>query len=151
MQTNLEYFRQEKEEHGWQAPKHTDASTMSTDFIYSAYQFIRIQVREDGYLTPFELDDVEWKTDMDAPQCEQCPVRFSLLNRRHHCRRCGSILCSKCTKASLPVMRMAYMDPVRICVICRPTIEFENEFFGVPFSFFSFPLPRCASSARLQL
>lgn len=39
-----------------------------------------------------------WLPDNDAPQCSLCRSAFSLLHRRHHCRNCGGVVCSNCSK-----------------------------------------------------
>lgn len=36
-----------------------------------------------------------WLKDEGAEQCNLCEVRFSLYERRHHCRNCGQLFCSK--------------------------------------------------------
>ncbi|KAF4572512.1 hypothetical protein EYR36_007019 [Pleurotus pulmonarius] len=40
-----------------------------------------------------------WKEDALAAVCDNfyCRVRFSIFERRHHCRKCGSIFCGACT------------------------------------------------------
>jgi len=37
--------------------------------------------------------DKAWK---DGGKCQECDLPFSMSNRRHHCRACGSILCKTC-------------------------------------------------------
>ncbi|VDO32121.1 unnamed protein product [Haemonchus placei] len=39
--------------------------------------------------------------------CMLCNSRFSLLNRRHHCRACGRVACGSCCKekATLEYMK----------------------------------------------
>jgi ankyrin repeat protein len=39
---------------------------------------------------------VEWQPDSEAPICNHCHVRFHFFRRRHHCRRCGKVMCSEC-------------------------------------------------------
>ncbi|KCV70495.1 hypothetical protein H696_02836 [Fonticula alba] len=59
----------------------------------------------------------EWRCDTTATECGQCKTEFSFLkSRKHHCRRCGGIFCSRCTKnkAKLP----AYPGPERVCDDC---------------------------------
>lgn len=41
----------------------------------------------------------EWEPDHKANECRRCDKRFGLLNRRHHCRRCGLVVCDKCSTA----------------------------------------------------
>ncbi|QRV76848.1 Zinc finger, FYVE-type protein [Ceratobasidium sp. AG-Ba] len=40
-----------------------------------------------------------WKPDNMADECDTwtCTTRFSLFERRHHCRKCGGVFCQACT------------------------------------------------------
>ncbi|XP_048344536.1 rabenosyn-5 [Sphaerodactylus townsendi] len=50
-----------------------------------------------------EKSVVPWVNDQDVPFCPDCGTKFSIRNRRHHCRLCGSIMCKKCMElVSLP-------------------------------------------------
>ena len=42
-----------------------------------------------------------WKPDDRAPECSLCGQKFSLLLRRHHCRRCGDVFCHLCSQVIL--------------------------------------------------
>ena len=48
---------------------------------------------------------------------------------QHHCRRCGRIYCNKCVNQKLPLPRLSFVDPVRMCSNCANTTIKENEFF----------------------
>lgn len=39
----------------------------------------------------------EWKSDSSTSLCTSCQKPFHLFRRKHHCRFCGEIYCSKCT------------------------------------------------------
>ena len=41
---------------------------------------------------------VEWEADEDRKECSICRAEFHLLRRRHHCRKCGQIVCNACSK-----------------------------------------------------
>lgn len=45
-----------------------------------------------------EKSVVSWVSDHDVPFCPDCGNKFTIRNRRHHCRLCGSIMCRKCTE-----------------------------------------------------
>ncbi|XP_018410727.1 PREDICTED: rabenosyn-5 [Nanorana parkeri] len=45
-----------------------------------------------------ERSVVPWVHDQDVPFCPDCGNKFTMRNRRHHCRLCGSIMCRKCTE-----------------------------------------------------
>lgn len=36
-----------------------------------------------------------WLRDDTAETCTKCRVKFSLTERRHHCRNCGHVFCSR--------------------------------------------------------
>lgn len=36
-----------------------------------------------------------WLKDEGADSCVGCGVRFNLYERRHHCRNCGQVFCSR--------------------------------------------------------
>lgn len=68
-----------------------------------------------------------WKPDAEVNACEKCRKAFTLLRRRHHCRRCGGIFCDACTTG-----RMILKNPLteagratgtvpdcRVCDDCR--------------------------------
>ncbi|KAI9293265.1 FYVE-domain-containing protein [Neoconidiobolus thromboides FSU 785] len=57
-----------------------------------------------------------WVDDSLAAQCTKCNTPFSLVVRKHHCRRDGKVYCGPCTnyKAVLPASR----KPKRVCVDC---------------------------------
>ena len=65
----------------------------------------------------------EWVKDDDVHECMVCNTRrFTLLNRRHHCRRCGRVVCSNCSS------RVTLIDsiPRRTCDDCFRAIEVQK-------------------------
>ncbi|KIH58995.1 FYVE zinc finger, partial [Ancylostoma duodenale] len=63
-----------------------------------------------------------WIPDDDCSMCMLCNARFSLLNRRHHCRACGRVACGSCCKerATLQYMKdePKKQGPARVCTPC---------------------------------
>jgi hypothetical protein len=57
-----------------------------------------------------------WVPDEEAPNCFRCSKKFRKLRRRHHCRKCGGVFCSKCTqqKAEIILERIDYGKEVRL-------------------------------------
>lgn len=43
-----------------------------------------------------------WMPDSVSKQCYECGERFTTFRRRHHCRVCGQIFCSKCCSDQIP-------------------------------------------------
>eukprot|EP00053_Salpingoeca_punica_P015896 m.147420 g.147420 ORF g.147420 m.147420 type:complete len:1599 (+) comp16828_c0_seq3:141-4937(+) len=52
----------------------------------------------------------------DTNDCSKCHTDFTFLVRRHHCRLCGLVFCSSCTKDR--VRTAANKNPVRVCRAC---------------------------------
>eukprot|EP00656_Telonema_subtile_P006170 TRINITY_DN12834_c0_g2_i2.p1 TRINITY_DN12834_c0_g2~~TRINITY_DN12834_c0_g2_i2.p1 ORF type:complete len:711 (+),score=164.83 TRINITY_DN12834_c0_g2_i2:139-2271(+) len=46
-----------------------------------------------------------WVPDHEAAACMRCREKFSLLTRRHHCRKCGVCVCDGCSKGRLALTR----------------------------------------------
>ncbi|KAI8334408.1 hypothetical protein BC941DRAFT_356823 [Chlamydoabsidia padenii] len=74
-----------------------------------------------------------WESDRQASECRRCNRRFSFLVRRHHCRRCGQIVCDRCSshRVRLPVEELVEdplistshypiiaLTPQRVCESC---------------------------------
>ncbi|KAJ3696336.1 hypothetical protein LUZ61_000041 [Rhynchospora tenuis] len=59
---------------------------------------------------------------VDASHCQACSSQFTLLNRKHHCRRCGGIFCGNCTSQRM-LLRGQGDSPVRICEPCKKLEE----------------------------
>jgi hypothetical protein len=38
-----------------------------------------------------------WVSDQEVKECPLCNRAFSLLVRKHHCRQCGNVICSRCS------------------------------------------------------
>ena len=60
-----------------------------------------------------------WIPDIKATKCMNCQVtEFSLMNRRHHCRNCGSVVCQNCSSRKLVIPGQFQNVPVRVCDKC---------------------------------
>eukprot|EP01059_Diplonema_ambulator_P011069 TRINITY_DN21039_c0_g1_i1.p1 TRINITY_DN21039_c0_g1~~TRINITY_DN21039_c0_g1_i1.p1 ORF type:complete len:858 (+),score=242.15 TRINITY_DN21039_c0_g1_i1:249-2576(+) len=59
---------------------------------------------------------VRWVPDCDASRCDYCKTVFTFLKRKHHCRKCGEVVCGKCSpfKMLLP----EYRSEERVCKKC---------------------------------
>jgi len=56
-----------------------------------------------------------WVPDNEAKLCRQCEVKFTITNRRHHCRQCGEVVCGDCSNNK---RYLQGQGKVRICVAC---------------------------------
>ncbi|XP_014614411.1 PREDICTED: uncharacterized protein LOC106792487 [Polistes canadensis] len=62
----------------------------------------------------------EWIPNDKARECSCCQtVIFSMFNRRHHCRRCGRVVCAVCSQSRMQVPGYPSSVPVRVCEDCK--------------------------------
>uniref|UniRef100_A0A915IQ12 FYVE-type domain-containing protein n=1 Tax=Romanomermis culicivorax TaxID=13658 RepID=A0A915IQ12_ROMCU len=59
-----------------------------------------------------------WFQDPSRNSCAQCHQKFSLTERRHHCRNCGQIFCSRCSRYESDIRHLKITKPVRVCQNC---------------------------------
>ncbi|KAG5890701.1 hypothetical protein JTB14_016531 [Gonioctena quinquepunctata] len=59
-----------------------------------------------------------WVPDGEAPVCMHCKkTQFTLLNRRHHCRKCGAVVCGPCSNKRFLLPNQS-SKPLRVCLHC---------------------------------
>lgn len=72
---------------------------------------------------------VKWFADSSCSDCMICFKQFSIVTRRHHCRRCGRVVCSLCAPSNntRPIFEMGFRQPVRHCRECfqSPAIDWQ--------------------------
>ncbi|XP_040987236.1 uncharacterized protein LOC121235076 isoform X1 [Juglans microcarpa x Juglans regia] len=72
-----------------------------------------------------EAEPPQWLADSAASSCMLCNVRFHpIMRSRHHCRFCGGIFCSSCSKGRclLPT-KFRTGNPERVCDVCFVRLE----------------------------
>jgi hypothetical protein len=57
----------------------------------------------------------KWTDDSALPWCEYCKAGFSQSRRKHHCRTCGRLTCSRCSRDS---HGLPFAKGVRLCSEC---------------------------------
>ncbi|KAL0979906.1 hypothetical protein UPYG_G00191390 [Umbra pygmaea] len=68
-----------------------------------------------------------WVKDEVVDSCSGCAVRFSLTERRHHCRNCGQLFCQKCSRFQSDIKRLKISSPVRVCQNCHYNLQHERN------------------------
>ncbi len=68
-----------------------------------------------------------WLRDDTAESCTKCRVRFSLTERRHHCRNCGHVFCSRCSRYESEIMQLRIRRPVRVCQECYAALKMSSD------------------------
>lgn len=62
------------------------------------------------YCLPLQDSDLKqyWMPDSQCKECYDCSEKFTTFRRRHHCRLCGQIFCSRCCNQEIPGKFMGY-------------------------------------------
>lgn len=47
----------------------------------------------------------QWQPDSDVAQCPVCGTQFSFWYRKHHCRKCGRVVCANCSPHRITIPR----------------------------------------------
>ncbi|KAM9311643.1 lateral signaling target protein 2 homolog [Gastrophryne carolinensis] len=87
-----------------------DAESTTEDALRLPDCLVCQNVEQALFVTP------EWVPDSASTHCMSCHAPFTLLRRRHHCRSCGKIFCSRCSGYSSTLPHNA--QPVRVCSHC---------------------------------
>lgn len=58
-----------------------------------------------GYTLP------HWQPDSEVSECPICKRRFGLFFRRHHCRKCGRVVCNDCSPHRITIPRQFIVNP----------------------------------------
>jgi len=59
-----------------------------------------------------------WVPDNEASTCMLCKkIKFSVIERRHHCRKCGAVVCGSCSNKKFLLPNIS-SKPLRVCDGC---------------------------------
>uniref|UniRef100_A0A8C6XPT5 Zinc finger FYVE domain-containing protein 26 n=1 Tax=Naja naja TaxID=35670 RepID=A0A8C6XPT5_NAJNA len=74
----------------------------------------------------------QWIPDDTEVTCMVCKTeRFTMFNRRHHCRRCGRLVCSSCSTKKMAV-EACKENPARVCDQCYSYFNKEYATTTIP-------------------
>ncbi|KAK3096052.1 hypothetical protein FSP39_022549 [Pinctada imbricata] len=71
-----------------------------------------------------EITKKHWKNADSVKACsnKECRKKFTLIERKHHCRRCGLVFCSSCLQYLRKLNLLAHIDPngkqYKVCESC---------------------------------
>ena len=67
-----------------------------------------------------------WIPDDASNKCSCCKTEFSVLNRKHHCRRCGNLVCKMCSRNRAMLVNIDKNKAVRVCNDCHQLIGSQS-------------------------
>jgi hypothetical protein len=68
-----------------------------------------------------------WCKDDSTESCVGCGVKFTIYERRHHCRHCGKLFCSSCSQYQSEIPEMKIHQKVRVCKTCHDRLLQEED------------------------
>uniref|UniRef100_A0A3P8T7M2 Pleckstrin homology and FYVE domain containing 1 n=1 Tax=Amphiprion percula TaxID=161767 RepID=A0A3P8T7M2_AMPPE len=74
---------------------------------------------QDGSRQPSSDFAMTWIPDRAAQKCMRCFSKFSATKRRHHCRKCGFLVCNACSKERVVIDHIHSNKRLRICSHCH--------------------------------
>ncbi|KAF2815912.1 FYVE-domain-containing protein [Mytilinidion resinicola] len=63
---------------------------------------------------PQDSDDImlpPWQPDSEVTQCPVCSSNFTFFTRKHHCRKCGRVVCARCSPHRITIPRQFIVCP----------------------------------------
>jgi hypothetical protein len=60
---------------------------------------------------PGEVTLPPWQPDADASSCPVCGTDFTFWYRKHHCRKCGRVVCATCSPHRITIPRQYIVQP----------------------------------------
>lgn len=63
-----------------------------------------------------------WMPDDKSRECYDCAAKFTTFRRKHHCRLCGCIFCSKCCNQIIPGKIINCTGDLRVCTYCSKVV-----------------------------
>ncbi|KRZ04474.1 Pleckstrin homology domain-containing family F member 2, partial [Trichinella zimbabwensis] len=68
-----------------------------------------------------------WIPDSEAAMCMHCQkVQFNVFQRRHHCRKCGLVVCGSCSNKRFLLPHQSN-KPLRVCLTCFQKLTDANK------------------------
>ncbi|KAK8858596.1 hypothetical protein IAR55_002825 [Kwoniella newhampshirensis] len=104
---------------GFPLPQDDTRSVRSLGFVKKQNSVSRIirRMRGEG------LSKHYWMADEHCKECYDCKSIFTAWRRKHHCRICGQIFCSRCASNIIGARRFGQEGAVRVCNLCLKIME----------------------------
>ncbi|KAJ7361225.1 hypothetical protein DFH08DRAFT_368712 [Mycena albidolilacea] len=68
-----------------------------------------------------------WMDDENCKECYDCESIFTTWRRKHHCRICGQIFCSRCASNIIRGSRFGHDGMIRVCNLCLEKLAKVDE------------------------
>ncbi|TKS65303.1 Pleckstrin -like proteiny domain-containing family F member 1 [Collichthys lucidus] len=78
---------------------------------------------QNSNLKPGSTFAVTWVPDEASAICMRCSNKFSVTQRRHHCRICGFVVCGACFKKRAMIRHIHPTKWLRVFNVCHPNLS----------------------------
>lgn len=79
----------------------------------------RSSLLQDGSCQPHTSFASSWIPNQAAFKCMRCLNKFTTTKRRHHCRKCGFLVCNSCSKQRAVIDHIHPTKKLRVCMRCH--------------------------------
>lgn len=114
------------------SPSHTPPPSSGSTPMHTPSSERRPSAKKSRHMaTPFTPpektpDRKDWIPDHKRHICMVCQrERFTMFNRRHHCRRCGRLVCNSCSSKKMTLDGSE--EPVRVCDQCYNFFHLDSD------------------------
>ncbi|TKS91525.1 Pleckstrin -like proteiny domain-containing family F member 1 [Collichthys lucidus] len=83
----------------------------------------RSSLLQDGSCQPHSKFASSWIPNQAAFKCMRCLNKFTTTKRRHHCRKCGFLVCNSCSKQRAVIDHIHPTKKLRVCMRCHSEDE----------------------------
>ncbi|KAI9728503.1 MAG: hypothetical protein M1834_007641 [Cirrosporium novae-zelandiae] len=68
-----------------------------------------------------------WQPDNEVSSCPICGVQFTFFNRKHHCRKCGRVVCGNCSPHRITIPKQFIVQSPQIESDLRDIIDLTGD------------------------
>ncbi|XP_041969101.1 zinc finger FYVE domain-containing protein 26 homolog [Aricia agestis] len=114
-----------------QSPTGAPPVKLLEDSLLQSIDSINIEAASKPFVMPEQVPTKEqWVDDSSVDRCMVCKISiFSMIIRRHHCRRCGRIVCHACSRNRMQVPTYPSGVKFRVCDDCYvQTLNKKSKF-----------------------
>ncbi|XP_060597676.1 uncharacterized protein LOC132751516 isoform X2 [Ruditapes philippinarum] len=98
-------------------------SSSSSSYDYNKNESLDLKFGDEDIANQ-EITKRHWIKSEDRQFCSNrnCSKKFTLIERQHHCRKCGEVFCNECVKFRRKLSKLAQFDPegtlYKVCQTC---------------------------------
>ena len=98
----------------WESANCVDvAEIMTEECLSRQHQKDRHKAEEERLRAQWVAQE-KWERDSESDSCRVCEKTFGVFRRRHHCRKCGRLVCGNCSKYAPALCSSSGIIPERL-------------------------------------